>query len=79
MNNGGQVAGVSGVVLFAAIFGLFDPPATAVLWDKHGVPAPLSPLPGDAFSYAGGMNDAGAVVGFSHDPASDTDTAVVWR
>lgn len=78
-NDRGLTAGVSGELLLFAIFGIFDPPATAVLWDKDGTPTPLPPLPGDAFSYAGGMNDAGAVVGFSHDPATDTDTAVVWR
>lgn len=78
-NARGDVAGVSGVFLFAALFGIFDPPATAVVWDKHGNPTPLPPLPGDAFSYAGGINEAGAVAGFSHDPGTDTDTAVVWR
>jgi len=79
INNSGEVAGVSGVLLFAAIFGIFDPPATAVVWDKHGAPTALSPLPGDAYSYAGGMNEAGEVAGFSHNPGTDTDTAVVWR
>ena len=71
--------GPLGMLLSAAIFGFFDPPATAIVWDKHGTPTALAPLPGDAFSYAGGMNNSGAVAGFSHNPGTGTDTAVVWR
>lgn len=78
-NNNGQVAGVSGAFLFGELLGLFHPPATAVRWDGPGTPTVLPPLPGDAFSYAGGMNDLGEVAGYSHDPGSGTNTAVVWR
>lgn len=79
VNDNGEVAGVSGAFLFGELLGLFKPPATAVRWDQHGAPTALPPLPGDAFSFAGDLNDYGEAVGYSHDPGTETDTAVVWR
>ena len=79
INKHGSVVGMSGVALFAVVFQIFEPPASAVLWDKHGVPTALPPLPGDDFSYGFGVNDRGDVVGYSNSAGTGANTAVVWR
>lgn len=52
----------------------------AVRWDPDGTPVALPPLPGDTFSWAHGVNEAGVAVGFSAvDASAKVKTAVVWR
>jgi len=54
--------------------------AQAVRWDPDGTPVALPPLPGDTFSWAHGVNEAGVAVGFSAvDPSGKVKTAVLWR
>ena len=49
----------------------------AVLWTR-GVMRDLGVLPGDSFSEAWGINDLGAVVGFSFDRSTYTERPVLW-
>lgn len=79
INKHGEVVGMSGEALFAVVFQIFEPPASAVLWDKHGVPTALPPLPGETFSYGFDVNDRGDAVGYSNDAETGANTAVVWR
>jgi len=49
----------------------------AVRWPPDGNPVALPHLPGDTFSWAHGLNEAGVAVGFSQGAAGKS--AVIWR
>ena len=62
INNRGEVAGVSRSGQGACPDVGFD---TAVVWNRHGVPTALPPLPGDLESRAFAINENGVVIGTS--------------
>ncbi|WP_341678479.1 hypothetical protein [Niveibacterium sp. SC-1] len=74
INASGQISG-------SAFWRQFPPPtqsgSTGLLWHEGQV-ATLPPLPGGDLSYAGGINDAGQVVGISTNAAFDA-RPVVWN
>ncbi len=80
INNRGQVVGHSRTGQGPCGLTAVD---TAVVWDRHGVPTALGPLPGDVEARARGINDAGIVTGISLGPRDagtcfTVFTPVVW-
>jgi probable HAF family extracellular repeat protein len=69
INDVGQVVGVSGPDAFAG---------HAVLWDG-GVATDLGTLPGDNYSRATGINEAGWIAGVSYDTQFMDERAVLWQ
>lgn len=65
INNRGQVAGQSRTGQGPCGFTAAD---TAVVWDRHGAPTALRPLPGDVEARVRAINDVGIAAGISLGP-----------
>src|SRR5581483_6611707 len=69
------------VVGFSDLAGDSDgsPNFHAFLWTKRGGMIDLGTLPGDVYSQALGINDAGQVVGASYGPSFSTSRAFIYE
>ncbi len=66
-----------GIVGSSVVGGMYD---QAVYWkDAASAPLLLPPLPGQAYCWAGNINNDGVVVGWSSDAANANRRAVAWR